>query len=111
LGALFGVIGIIVGLTLLLGERTVPASSTDDYPALACFAAQNTVKQRLKDPSSAVFQSCLEPTFVRPQGADEWLVTSFVQTHDGSGILRPHAYQVSVTRGGGLWRAVILSLQ
>lgn len=84
-----------------------------DRPQLACYAAQLAIKGRLADPSRAKFPTCSDwPGHIRADGANKWLVTSWVELPDQIGVIRQRGYQVSVTRDadGQNWRTFILTL-
>jgi hypothetical protein len=81
-------------------------------PRYACYAAQETVKKRLSNPGTARFPSCLDyPGHVTPISPTEWLVLSWVELPDASGIYRQHGYQASVKEGAETYQVFILSMR
>ena len=119
-------LGLILGAGALIGGAFVidntPQSGNksdrekrNDPLALACIAAQEAVKERLRNPSAAKFQSCLyRPRFVQSDASDlNFTVRSFFGSFDESGILRSHSYVVSVQRdpASRQWLSTVLEIQ
>lgn len=85
------------------------AKEIADRPQLACTAAQMAVKERLARPTAASFPYCSDwPGHVRAESPHSWIVTSWFDMADPSGIIRQRSYQVLVERGDdGNWRTFI----
>jgi hypothetical protein len=73
-----------------------------------------TIKERIRDAGQARFPSCLSsPGHVTTVSSTSWLVHSWVELPDSSGIYRQHSYEASVDHdvAAKQYRAVVLSLR
>ena len=103
-----GLIGLI---TVLIMNSSAPEPEKSDPKRLACFAAQMAVKGKIAAPEKARFPSCLQAAGVQAETTDSYVVRSYFEIPDASGIYRQHAYEVSVREEGKNLRTFILSLR
>jgi hypothetical protein len=102
----------VIGLAVMNGSAPPPEPLPRNVGA--CFAAQLAVKERIAEPSRAKFPSCLNGAGVkqeRPESTERYVVNSYFETPDSSGIYRSHTYQATVVEEGKNSRVFILGIQ
>lgn len=72
--------------------------SRRERPQLACYAAQHVIRERLASAAQAKFPSCIQyPGHVTTEAPDRrWIVHSWVELPDPSGIYRQRGFTVAV---------------
>jgi hypothetical protein len=95
-------------------EQAKAAEDRANAPLYACYAAQMTIKGRIRNAGDAKFPSCLDyPGHVTTISPTSWVVHSWVEMPDPSGIYRQHGFEVSVEHdvAAKQYRAFVLSLR
>lgn len=92
-------VGILVfAIIIAFGKTCSPDStSTQDYSDdyyLACTAAQEEVKQRLKSPSSAKFPVCSEMNITNT--GDKWTIIGYVEAQNSFGAMLKSDFTVKI---------------
>lgn len=100
--AVLCVAGIVAAITLSDPDRSDRNQQPNKAESLAITAAQELVKQRLKAPSTAVFQPREE--WVVSRDGDGWLVSAWVESKNAFGVPLRQTFAAKVVHDGGNWR-------
>lgn len=91
------IVVIIIILAKALGGDNSTINNSDDY-YYACTVAQKEVKENLKSPSSAKFNSCSEMNITESEGI--WTVNGEVEASNSFGAIIKNNFTVKIRRVG-----------